>query len=47
MIIGTGNAENYGGFADFIYQMLDNNNIINLFGNKPEALEQIELNFFN
>jgi hypothetical protein len=47
MIIGTGNAESYGGFADFIYQMLDNNNIINLFGNKSEALEQIELNFFN
>ena len=47
MIIGTGNAENYGGFADFIYQMLDNNNIIKIFSNNPEALEQIELNYFS
>jgi NADH:ubiquinone oxidoreductase subunit 2 (subunit N) len=47
MVIGTGNAETYGGFADFIYQMLDNNNIINLLGNNSEALEQVELNYFN
>jgi NADH:ubiquinone oxidoreductase subunit 2 (subunit N) len=47
MIIGTGNAESYGGFADFIYQMLDNNNIVKIFSNNPEALEQIELNYFS
>lgn len=47
MIIGTGNAETYGGFADFIYQMLDNNNIVKAFSNNPEALEQIELNNFS
>jgi len=47
MIIGTGNAETYGGFADFIYQMLDNNNIVKAFSNNPVALEQIELNNFS
>jgi hypothetical protein len=47
MIIGTGNAENYGGFADFIYQILDNNNIIKTFSNNPQVLEQIELNYFS
>lgn len=45
MIIGTGNAESYGGFADFIYQMLDNN-IFKTINNNPEILEQIELNYF-
>jgi NADH:ubiquinone oxidoreductase subunit 2 (subunit N) len=47
MIIGTGNAESYGGFADFIYQILDNNNIIKTFSNNPQVLEQIELNYFS
>jgi len=47
MIIGTGNAESYGGFADFIYQLLDNNNIFKTFSNNTELLEQIELNYFS
>jgi NADH:ubiquinone oxidoreductase subunit 2 (subunit N) len=47
MIIGTGNAESYGGFADFIYQLLDNNNILKSFNSNPEVLEQIELNYFS
>jgi hypothetical protein len=47
MIIGTGNAESYGGFADFIYQLLDNNNILKSFNYNPEVLEQIELNYFS
>jgi NADH:ubiquinone oxidoreductase subunit 2 (subunit N) len=47
MIIGTGNAESYGGFADFIYQLLDNNNILKTFSYNPEVLEQIELNYFS
>lgn len=46
IIIGTGNSLNYGGYADFLYNLLENSKITNAYNNNSELLEQIELLFF-
>lgn len=48
MIIATGGAENYGGYADFIYGLLDQHKIAEIYGVLPREalLEDIEIGYF-
>lgn len=46
LIIGTGSAENYGGYADFLFTLLDQNKIVEVYGKYPELLENIEVGYF-
>ena len=47
MIIGTGGAENYGGYADFLFTFFDQSKLAETYANYPELLENIELAYFN